>query len=329
MTNNPVANNPIATNPTPAKKRRRKIPIAPFVLLVPWFIGMALFRIYPIIMTFVYSFSRVRLIAGEREWIGLLNYRNLLTMSWDSEFGRVVWQNMTFRNSVVATLRYVLLGTPIVLIVAFFVAFILNFKLKGVNLFRTAYYIPSILGGNVAVAIVWAQVFSADGPVNALLSFLNYLPLVNIEPISWTRTAAFAPLTLVFLSAWQFGSVMLIFLAALQNVSPTLYEAASMDGARKWRQLFSITLPIITPVLLFNTVNVLIRHFQEFNAGYLITQRGPNQATDFLNILIYEFAFRRLNFGLASAMTIILLAAIGLLTAILFSSSKYWIHYSD
>jgi len=324
-----MTNNPVATAPVAVKKRRRKIPIAPFVLLAPWFIGMAMFRIYPIIMTFVYSFSRVRLIAGEREFIGLENYRNLLRMSWDSELGRIVWFNMTFRNSVVATLRYVLIGTPLVLIVAFFVAFILNFKLKGVNLFRTAYYIPSILGGNVAVAIVWSQVFGGNGPVNAFLTLFNFLPFVNIEPISWIRDARFAPLTLVFLSAWQFGSVMLIFLAALQNVSPTLYEAASLDGAKKWRQLFSITLPIITPVLLFNTVNVLIRHFQEFNAAYLITQRGPNQATDFLNVLIYEFAFRRLNFGIASAMTIILLVAIGLLTAILFSSSKYWIHYSD
>jgi len=217
----------------------------------------------------------------------------------------------------------VLLGTPAVLIVAFFVAFILNFKLKGVNLFRTAYYIPSILGGNVAVAIVWREVFSSHGPVNTVLG------LFGIEPISWLTHTTFAPLTLVFLSAWQFGSVMLIFLAALQNVSPSLYEAASIDGARKWRQLFSITLPIITPVLLFNTVNVLVRHFQAFNEGFLITRRGPVGATEFLNIMIYDFAFVRLQFGMASAITLLLLAAIGVLTAILFFSSKYWVHYSD
>jgi oligogalacturonide transport system permease protein len=175
----------------------------------------------------------------------------------------------------------------------------------------------------VAVAIVWSQVFSGNGPVNAVLS------IFGVQPISWILTETWAPVTLVFLSAWQFGSVMLIFLAALQNVSPTLYEAASLDGARKWRQLFSITLPIITPVVLFNSVNVLLRHFQEFNSAFLITRRGPNQATDFLNILIYDFAFVRLRFGVASAMSIILLTAIGLLTAILFSSSKYWIHYND
>jgi oligogalacturonide transport system permease protein len=122
---------------------------------------------------------------------------------------------------------------------------------------------------------------------------------------------------------------MLIFLAALQNVSPSLYEAASIDGAKKWRQFISITLPIITPVVLFNTINVLLRHFQEFNSAFLITNRGPNQATDFLNILIYEYAFTRSEYGTASAMTWILLSIIGILTLILFSSSKYWVHYND
>ena len=175
----------------------------------------------------------------------------------------------------------------------------------------------------MAVAIVWSQVFGGDGPVNAVLS------IFGVEPISWIRDATFAPFTLIFLSAWQFGSVMLIFLAALQNVSPTLYEAASIDGARKWRQLFSITLPLVTPVILFNTVNVLLRHFQEFNAAYLITNRGPNRATDFLVILIYEFAFRRLQFGFALAMSMMLLLIIGLLTLIVFFTSKYWVHYSD
>jgi oligogalacturonide transport system permease protein len=206
---------------------------------------------------------------------------------------------------------------------AFFIAFILNFKLKGVNLFRTAYYIPSILGGNVAVAIVWSQVFAGNGPVNAVLS------IFGMDPIAWTRDPTFAPFTLIFLSAWQFGSVMLIFLAALQNVSPTLYEAASIDGAKKWRQLFSITLPLITPVLLFNTINVLLRHFQEFNSAYIITMRGPNRATDFLVILIYEYAFRRNDFGFALAMSMVLLAIIGLMTLIIFATSKLWVHYSD
>jgi oligogalacturonide transport system permease protein len=292
------------------KPRRQKIRVAPYVLLIPWFIGISLFRIYPIVMSFWYSLRNYHPIGGDRGFVGFQNYTNIFSMP-------------LFWDSVRATLKYVLLGTPMVLAAAFFIAFILNFKLKGVNLFRTAYYVPSILGGNVAVSLLWIQLFSANGPINALIR------AVGMEPVSWLRTVEFAPFTLVFLSAWQFGSVMLIFLAALQNVSPTLYEAASIDGASKRRQLFVITLPIITPVLLFNTINVLLRHFSEFNSAFLITERGPANATYFLNILIYEFAFRQMRFGVASALTWIFLAGIGVLTIILFISSKYWVHYND
>ncbi|MCL2399384.1 MAG: sugar ABC transporter permease [Defluviitaleaceae bacterium] len=291
--------------------KKRKIPIAPYLLLIPWFIGIGLFRVYPIISSFYYSLFDFQPILRTSRFVGLDNYRRLL------------FDFPHFWDSVEATLRYVLIGTPMVLVAAFFIAYILNFKLKGVNLFRTAYYVPSILGGNVAVALVWAQVFGGNGPVNAVLG------VFGIDPIPWIQSETFAPFVLIFLSAWQFGSVMLIFLASLQNVSPSLYEAASIDGARKIRQLFSITLPIITPVVLFNTINVLLRHFQEFNAAFLVTRRGPNRATDFLNILIYEFAFVRLQFGFASAMTWLLLAVIGILTVILFVSSKKWVHYSD
>jgi len=285
--------------------------LTPYLFLIPWFIGISVFRVYPIFATMWYSLHDFHPILRTQEFIGLGN------------FNRMFFDFPHFWDSVAATLRYVFIGTPMVLIVAFLVAFILNFKLKGVNLFRTAYYIPSILGGNVAVAIVWTQLFAGNGPINALLG------VFGIEPVSWILDPFFAPFTLVFLSAWQFGSVMLIFLAALQNVSTSLYEAASIDGASKTRQMFSITIPLVSPVILFNTINVLIRHFQEFNAAFLITERGPLRATDFLNILIYEYAFLRLEYGFASAMSLILLAAIGVFTLILFISSKYWVHYSD
>ena len=282
----------------------------PYMLLIPWFIGIAVFRVYPIIMSFWYSLHNYP-ILGTPRFIGLDNYRNIFLY------------DTVFRASMSATLRYVFFGTPMVLVSAFFIAFVLNFKLQGVNLFRTAYYIPSILGGNVAVSILWAQLFRPNGPVNTVLG------MFGIEPVFWLTTETFAPFTLIFLSAWQFGSVMLIFLAALQNVSPSLYEAASIDGASKIRQLFSITLPIITPVLLFNTINVLLRHFQEFNSAFLITQGGPNFATYLMPVYIYEQAFQRMNFGYASALTWILLAVLGVFSAILFMSSKHWVHYND
>jgi len=293
------------------KRKRGGISPAPYLMLIPWFIGMGVFRAYPILASFWYSLHDYHPILGNMGFIGLGNYERLL------------FNFPHFWDSVRATLFYVVFGTPMVLVAAFFIAYILNFKLKGVNFFRTAYYVPSILGGNIAVAILWRQVFAAWGPVNVVLQFFG------LEPIPWIQSVSHAPFVLIFLSAWQFGSVMLIFLAALQNVSPSLYEAASIDGARKFRQLFSITLPIITPVLLFNTINVLLRHFQEFNAALVITERGPLRATDFLNILIWEYAFLRGEYGFASAMTWMLLIAIGVLASILFMSSKYWVHYSD
>ena len=293
------------------KTKRGKINLAPYLMLIPWFIGMSVFRAYPIGASFWYSLHDYHPILGNLGFIGLDNYH------------RMLFRFPHFWDSVRATLFYVLIGSPMVLVTAFFIAYILNFNLKGVNFFRTMYYVPSILGGNIAVAILWRQVFASWGPVNAILELLGF------DAIPWINSVDHAPFVLIFLSAWQFGSVMLIFLAALQNVSPTLYEAASIDGARKIRQLFSITLPIITPVLLFNTINVLIRHFQEFNAALVVTDRGPLRATDFLNILIYDYAFLRLEYGLASAMTWMLLLAVGILASVLFMSSKYWVHYSD
>lgn len=292
-------------------KRRYRFPIAPFVLLIPWFIGIAVFRAYPILRSFYLSLSHFHILDPYPTFIGLDNYVRMFT------------NDPLFTASAIATLRFVFLGTPIVLTVAFFIAYVLNFKLKGVNLFRTAYYIPSILGGNVAVAILWLQMFRNNGLVNAVLG------MVGIDPIMWLRSETFAPLVLVMLSAWQFGSTMLIFLAALQNVSPSLYEAAAIDGARKHQMLFRITLPVISPVLLFNTINVMLRHFQEFNSAFLITEGGPFNATLFMNVYIYRRSFAGFDFGYGSALTWALLLGIGVITLILWLTSKFWVHYSD
>lgn len=282
----------------------------PYLLLTPWLFGFVVFKLYPILATIWYSLLN-KPIVGKSSFAGLANYVEIFT------------EDETFRVSMMATLKYVLIGTPSVLIAAFFIAFILNFKLKGVNFFRTLYYIPSILGGNVAVSILWTMLFGNNGPVN------NILGVLGVEPILWLTDERFAIFTLIFLKTWQFGSTMLIFLAALQNVSASLYEAASLDGAGKIRMLFNITLPVITPMLLFNTVNVLVKAFQEFNSAYLITKMGPNGSTFFLNVYIYEQAFMKNNLGYASALTCILLLIIGVLTACVFSSSKYWVHYND
>lgn len=284
-----------------------------YCMLMPWIIGFLVFKVYPIIISFYYSLLEYP-ILGDPEFVGLQNYLEIFT------------KDDTFTASFFATIKYVLIGTPAVIIVSFAVAAILNFKLKGVNFFRTAYYIPSILGGNVAVSILWTMLFDVNGPVNMVLSVFT---LGNVVAINWTKDPKFAIFTLIILKTWQFGSTMLIFLSALQGVSKTVYEAAEMDGASKIRQLFNITVPIITPVILFNAVNVLVKAFQEFNSAYLITKGGPNKTTYFLNLYIYDQAFQNGNYGYASALTWILLVIIGIFTVIIFKSSYRWVFYND
>ncbi|WP_181966788.1 carbohydrate ABC transporter permease [Enterococcus gallinarum] len=284
-----------------------------YCMLMPWIIGFLVFKVYPIIISFYYSLLEYP-ILGDPEFVGLQNYLEIFT------------KDDTFTASFFATIKYVLIGTPAVIIVSFAVAAILNFKLKGVNFFRTAYYIPSILGGNVAVSILWTMLFDVNGPVNMVLSVFT---LGNDVAINWTKDPKFAIFTLIILKTWQFGSTMLIFLSALQGVSKTVYEAAEMDGASKIRQLFNITVPIITPVILFNAVNVLVKAFQEFNSAYLITKGGPNKTTYFLNLYIYDQAFQNGNYGYASALTWILLVIIGIFTVIIFKSSDQWVFYND
>lgn len=284
-----------------------------YCMLMPWIIGFLVFKVYPIIISFYYSLLEYP-ILGDPEFVGLQNYLEIFT------------KDDTFTASFFATIKYVLIGTPAVIIVSFAVAAILNFKLKGVNFFRTAYYIPSILGGNVAVSILWTMLFDVNGPVNMVLSVFT---LGNDVAINWTKDPKFAIFTLIILKTWQFGSTMLIFLSALQGVTKTVYEAAEMDGASKIRQLFNITVPIITPVILFNAVNVLVKAFQEFNSAYLITKGGPNKTTYFLNLYIYDQAFQNGNYGYASALTWILLVIIGIFTVIIFKSSDRWVFYND
>lgn len=284
-----------------------------YCMLMPWIIGFLVFKVYPIIISFYYSLLEYP-ILGDPEFVGLQNYLEIFT------------KDDTFTASFFATIKYVLIGTPAVIIVSFAVAAILNFKLKGVNFFRTAYYIPSILGGNVAVSILWTMLFDVNGPVNMVLSVFT---LGNDVAINWTKDPKFAIFTLIILKTWQFGSTMLIFLSALQGVSKTVYEAVEMDGASKIRQLFNITVPIITPVILFNAVNVLVKAFQEFNSAYLITKGGPNKTTYFLNLYIYDQAFQNGNYGYASALTWILLVIIGIFTVIIFKSSDRWVFYND
>ncbi len=288
---------------------KRKIPTVYF-FLIPWFLGVVLLKLVPFGISLVLSFTSYDLI-NQPEFIGFGNYITMFT------------NDPVFVTSILATFKYSLITVPLVLVASLLVATVLNFKIKGVNFFRSVYYIPSILGGNVAVAILWQSLFASDGIINMVLG------VVGIDPIPWLVNPNTALFTIGLLRAWQFGSTMVIFLAALQNVPKSLYEAAELDGANKIKQFFNVTLPIITPVVLFNFVMGLVHAFQEFNAPYLITDGGPMHSTYLMNMYIYESAFTRYNMGYASALSWVLFLIIMVFTLLVFKSSKYWVHYSD
>ncbi|MFQ6896957.1 MAG: carbohydrate ABC transporter permease [Turicibacter sp.] len=281
-----------------------------YLYILPWFIGFLVFKLNPFFNALLLSFQQNNLIR-EPKWVKLQNYQQLL------------FEDELFKTSLIVTFKYVFLTVPLVLVFALFIAYILNFKIKGVNFFRTAYYIPSILGGSVAISIVWKFIFGNDGVINAMLE------MVGLEPVMWLTDTRYALIVLSLLKAWQFGSVMVIFLSALQNVPQSLYEAASIDGAGKWRSFFTITVPMITPVILFNAVQLLVKSFQEFNSAYLISDGGPLNSTYLLNLFIYKNAFSSFKMGYASAASWIMFIIIMALTAVVFRSSNYWVHYND
>ncbi len=279
------------------------------LFITPWILGLLLFTLIPFIASFYLSFTEYKLVTPPN-FIGIKNY---ITAVNDPDFV------LSFKN----TLKFVFITVPIKLAFALFIAQILNFKLRGVNFFRTAYYIPSILGGSVAIAILWRFLFAADGLINMMTG------AIGIPAVNWLGDPKMALFTISLLRVWQFGSAMVIFLAALKNVPAELYEAARIDGASKIRMFFSITLPLITPIIFFNFLMQLIQAFQEFNGPYIITGGGPLNSTTLLPLLIYNNAFRYFNMGYASAISWFLFLVIMIFTLIVFRSQKYWVHYSE
>lgn len=299
--------------PAPGKKslKKRLSEATGFWFILPWLIGFIVFKGYPFAMSLYYSFTDYTLTKGAAVTeTGLFNYINFFT---DKDMMR----------SLRVTFQYAFMTVPLKLVFALFIAYILNFKLKGVNFFRTAYYIPSILGGSVAIAVLWKALFEKQGIIN------NLLALIGAEGPSWLGDSKYALFIICLLRVWQFGSAMIIFLAALKGVPTDLYEAAAIDGAGKWRQFFQITIPLITPVIFYNLITQLVQAFQEFNGPFIITKGGPNGATTLISLLIYNQAFTRYNMGMASAMAWILFLIVAALSAIAFTSQKKWVYYSD
>ncbi len=280
-----------------------------YLYILPWLIGMVVLTLYPFINALYISFTDYTLV-GELNFIGWANYTKL-------------FRDKDFIGTIISTLKYTVITVPLQLTFALFIAFILNFKLKAINFYRTAYYVPSLLGGNVAVAVLWRFLFQQDGFIN------HFLGLFGVPSVSWLSSPSGAMTVIVLLKVWQFGSAMLIFLAALKDVPQELYEAASVDGSSKLRTFFSVTIPLITPTIFFNLVMQLVNAFQEFNGPYLITGKGPLNSTYLTSMFIYDNAFKYFNMGYASAASWILFLIIVAVTVLLFAGQKKWVFYSD
>ena len=277
--------------------------------LSPYIIGLILFTAFPFVSSFLMSFTDYDLMT-QPNYGCLENYQYML------------FEDDTFWKSMSVTFMYVFLTIPVKLAFALFIAFILNFKLRGIGFFRTAYYIPSILGSSIAIAVLWRALFAIDGVLNGMLG------VIGLDPINWLGEPSFALFSITLLRAWQFGSAMVIFLAALQNVPQSQYEAAMIDGASKWQMFMKVTVPLITPVIFFNFIMQTTQAFQEFTAPYVVTGGGPMKSTYLISLYIYETAFKFFDMGYGSALAWSLFVVVAIFTAITFRSSKYWVFYS-
>lgn len=285
---------------------------AGYLFLLPWLVGFFGLTLGPTLASLYLSFTNFDLLSPPR-WIGLENYTYMF--SADARF----WQ------ALYVTFTYVIWSVPLKLLVALGIAMLLDKGIRGAGLYRALFYLPSLIGSSVAVAVLWRKLFDRDGIANQLLALLGY----HGEP--WLNHPDYALGTLVILAIWQFGSPMIIFLAGLRQIPTDLYEAASMDGARKLRQFVFITLPLLAPVIFFNLVLQTIEAFKAFTQAFVVSggTGGPVDSTLFYTLYLYEEAFANFRMGYAAALAWVLLVIIGIFTAISFLTSRYWVYYED
>lgn len=279
-----------------------------YLFLLPWLLGLLIFTLGPMVSSLYLSFTRFELLEPA-SWIGLQNFHDIFL------------EDDRFYKALKATFQFVIVSVPLKLIFALLIAMLLNRSIRGIGLYRGVYYLPSLIGGSVAVALMWRQIFDDGGLFN------RFLELFGITGAVWISDPRYAIYTLCLLAIWQFGSPMVIFLAGLKQVPDHLYEAAAIDGASKWQQFFKITLPLLSPVIFFNLVMQTIGAFMTFTQGLIITKGGPMDTTLFYAIYLYEKGFTYFQMGYASALAWILLAIVGVFTVLLFRTSNRWVYY--
>nr|WP_245529012.1 sugar ABC transporter permease [Beutenbergia cavernae] len=289
---------------------RRRADRSAYLFLLPWFVGL-LFTLVPFGASFYLAFTDYNLI-NPPQWIGLDNFVEMLNDRY-------------LRQALQVTFTYTFVSVPLSLLAALGVALALNKGIKGLRYYRAVYYLPSLLGGSVAIVMLWRYIFGNDGIINVVLGFFG------IQGPSWVSDPQYALSVLIILHIWTFGSPMVIFLAGLRQIPLMYYEAASIDGASRWRQFRSITLPLLSPIIFFNLVLALIGSLQTFTQGYIMSggTGGPSGSTLFYNLYLYIEGFQRFDMGYASALAWLLLVIVALFTAANFLMSRFWVFYDN
>ncbi|ANS75731.1 ABC transporter permease [Paenibacillus yonginensis] len=304
----------VTSGTAPKVKKRRpanrswKTSVAGYLFISPWLIGFLGLTAYPMFLSLYYSFTDYTLLEPIH-WVGTRNYE------------RIFMNDPKFVQSVGVTFKYVIASVPVKLIAALLVAMVLNRAVRGITFYRTAIYFPSLIGGSIAVSLLWRNIFGVDGIFNKILA------VFGIEGKGWITSPDSALWTLILLAAWQFGSTMVIFLAGLKQIPNDLYEASSVDGANRFVQFFRITLPMLSPIMYFNLIMAVINSFQMFTSAFVITNGGPVNSTYVYALYLYERAFSRYQLGYSSALAWIMLVIIVIAALIIAGTSRYWVFY--
>lgn len=290
------------------KKKRDLKKWVPYLFISPWIIGFLAFTLGPLVFSLFMSLHDWP-VTREPVFVGFQNYINMFT------------KDPQFYKSIILTFKFALIFVPLNMIIALILAMLLTQHVKGVKIFRTIFYLPSVISG-VAISIIWGWIF------NTKYGILNYLlKLIGVEGPKWLVDPKWAIIAVVVASAWGVGSMMLIFYTNIKSIPQDYYEAAVIDGASPLKQFFSITIPIITPTILFNLITSTITALQQLTLVILLTKGGPLKSTYFYGLYVFENAFKHQRLGYASANAWIMFLVILALTAIIFKSSDAWVFY--
>ncbi|GAA2113609.1 sugar ABC transporter permease [Streptomyces synnematoformans] len=292
----------------PAAKQQNK---AAFFFLLPWFLGLFVITLGPMIASLYLSFTDYNLLQPP-EFAGLDNYSRIL-------------DDARLHQSLQVTFVYVLVSVPLQLALALALAVLLDRGIRGLAVYRSVFYLPSLLGSSVAIAVLWRTVFGTEGLFNEVLG------LVGIGGRGWISEPETALSTLIVLNVWTFGAPMVIFLAGLRQIPASYEEAAAVDGAGRWRRFWSVTMPLLTPIIFFNLVLQIIHAFQAFTQAFVVSggKGGPADSTLFYSLYLYQRGFGNFDMGYASALAWLLLLLVGTFTAVNFWAAKYWVFYDD